>query len=75
MRRGNLWGAAFNAAKEVALDRFIVGDIGFLDMAILVEKALQEMDRAKLLRGAARDLTDVLQADQATRERARTIDV
>ena len=75
MRRGNLWGAAFNAAKEVALDRFIAGDIGFLDMAILVEKALQEMDRAELLRGAARDLTDVLQADQATRERARTIDV
>ena len=75
MRRGNLWCASFNAAKEVALDRFIAGDIGFLDMAILVEKALQEMDRAELLRGAPRDLTDVLQADQATRERARTIDV
>jgi 1-deoxy-D-xylulose-5-phosphate reductoisomerase len=75
MRRGTLWGAAFNAAKEVALDRFIAGDIGFLDMAILVEKALQEMDRAELLRGAPRDLTDVSQADQATRERARTIDV
>ncbi|MGB4719900.1 MAG: 1-deoxy-D-xylulose-5-phosphate reductoisomerase, partial [Planktomarina temperata] len=75
MRRGNLWGAAFNAAKEVALDRFIEGDIGFLDMAILVEKALHAMDRAELLRGAPRDLTDVLQADQATRERARTINV
>ena len=59
----------------MALDRFIAGDIGFLDMAVLVEKALQEMDRAELLRGAPRDLTDVLQADQATRERARTIDV
>jgi hypothetical protein len=44
-------------------------------MAILVEKALHAMDRAELLRGAPRDLTDVLQADQATRERARTIDV
>ena len=75
MRQGNLWGAAFNAAKEVALDRFISGDIGFLDMAILVEKALHSMDRAGLLSTAPRDLPDVLLADQATRERARTIDV
>jgi len=75
MRQGHLWGAAFNAAKEVALDRFIAGDIGFLDMAILVEKALHDMDRSGLLGTAPRDLPDVLQADQATRERARTIDV
>jgi 1-deoxy-D-xylulose-5-phosphate reductoisomerase len=75
MRRGNLWGAAFNAAKEVALDRFIGGDIGFLDMAILVEKALHDMDQAGLLGAEPRDLSDVLQADQATRERARTINV
>lgn len=75
MQQGKLWGAAFNAAKEVALDRFTAGDIGFLDMAILVEQALGDMDRAELLSTVPRDLTDVLQADQATRERARTIDV
>ena len=75
MRQGHLWGAAFNAAKEVALDRFIAGDIGFLDMAVVVEKALHDMDRAGLLATAPRDLTDVLQADQATRERARTLNV
>jgi 1-deoxy-D-xylulose-5-phosphate reductoisomerase len=75
MRQGHLWGAAFNAAKEVALDRFIAGDIGFLDMAILVEKALHDMDRAGLLGTAPRDLPDVLQADQATRERAWTLHV
>ena len=75
MQQGKLWGAAFNAAKEVALDRFTAGDIGFLDMAILVEQALGDMDRAGLLSTVPRDLTDVLQADQATRERARTIDI
>jgi len=57
------------------LDRFIAGDIGFLDMAVVVEKALHDMDRAGLLATAPRDLTDVLQADQATRERARTLNV
>ena len=31
----------FNAAKEIALDRFISNDIKFLDMCNLVEKVLQ----------------------------------
>jgi hypothetical protein len=44
-------------------------------MAILVEQALGDMDRAGLVSTVPRDLTDVLQADQATRERARIIDV
>ena len=35
-------GVIFNAAKEIALDRFILGEIAFLDMADLVEKTLAE---------------------------------
>ena len=34
-------GVVFNAAKEIALDRFISNDIKFLDMSNLVEKVLQ----------------------------------
>ncbi|MFL2801756.1 MAG: 1-deoxy-D-xylulose-5-phosphate reductoisomerase [Paracoccaceae bacterium] len=37
--KGSL-GIVFNAAKEIALDRFICNDIKFLDMSILVEKVL-----------------------------------
>mgnify|MGYP003327061504 CR=1 FL=1 len=33
-------GVVFNAAKEIALDRFILKDIKFLDMSNLVEKVL-----------------------------------
>ena len=33
-------GVVFNAAKEVALDRFISGEIGFLDISSLVERVL-----------------------------------
>ncbi|MFN7001828.1 MAG: 1-deoxy-D-xylulose-5-phosphate reductoisomerase [Roseinatronobacter sp.] len=36
-------GAAFNAAKEVALDQFIAGRIGFLDMAVLVERTIDSL--------------------------------
>ena len=68
-------GAAFNAAKEVALDRFIVSDIGFLDMAQLVEAVLRELDHVGDLNTVSRDLQDILQVDQATRELARTLDV
>ena len=75
MCKGHLWGAAFNAAKEVALDRFIVSDIGFLDMAQLVEAVLRELDHVGDLNTVSRDLQDILQVDQATRELARTLDV
>ena len=33
-------GVVFNAAKEIALDRFILKDIKFLDMSNLVDKVL-----------------------------------
>lgn len=36
-------GAAFNAAKEIALDEFIAGRIGFMDMARLVERSLDRL--------------------------------
>jgi len=75
MCKGHLWGAAFNAAKEVALDRFIVSDIGFLDMAQVVEAVLRELDHVGDLNTVSRDLQDILQVDQATRELARTLDV
>ncbi|MEL6582938.1 MAG: 1-deoxy-D-xylulose-5-phosphate reductoisomerase [Pseudomonadota bacterium] len=40
LRAGGLAGAVFNAAKERAMDAFIGGKIGFLDMAARVEDTL-----------------------------------
>jgi len=42
MAQGGLAGAVFNASKEQALDLFLDGEIGFLDMALCVEKALND---------------------------------
>ena len=42
-RLGGLAGAVFNAAKEAALDAFLAGRIGFLDMAVLVEHVLEKL--------------------------------
>lgn len=41
---GGMAGAVFNAAKEEALDLFLIGNIGFLDMARCVEFALNEYE-------------------------------
>ncbi|MCG6883738.1 MAG: 1-deoxy-D-xylulose-5-phosphate reductoisomerase [Silicimonas sp.] len=41
METGGYSGAVFNAAKEAALDGFIAGQIGFLDMAGVVETVLE----------------------------------
>src|SRR6056297_998726 len=43
MEEGGLAGAIFNAAKERALDHFIAGRIGFMEMAPLVETVLERM--------------------------------
>ena len=39
---GGLAGAVFNAAKEAALDAFLAGEVGFLDMAVLVNHVLDD---------------------------------
>ncbi len=65
-----LAGCAFNAAKEVALDMFIAGRIGFMDMAGLVETVLTRLSGEASLTRAANDLSDVMEMDNLARIRA-----
>jgi 1-deoxy-D-xylulose-5-phosphate reductoisomerase len=65
-----LSGAAFNAAKEIALDHFIAGDLSFLGMAEVVEEALARLSRQNSLQIAATTLEDVLQMDHLARKTA-----
>jgi 1-deoxy-D-xylulose-5-phosphate reductoisomerase len=68
---GGLAGAVFNAAKESALDAFIAGQIGFLDMAELVEHVLNEIGPRAAQQDAAYDLAAVTALDAAARICAR----
>jgi len=43
MARGGLSGAVFNAAKDMALDRFMAGQIGFTQMADVVKATLDQL--------------------------------
>ena len=65
-----LAGAAFNAAKEVALDLFLAGRIGFMDMAALVEETLDRLSARETLGNAAKTLEDVLAMDHLARQEA-----
>ena len=65
-----LAGAVFNAAKEVALDSFIAGQIGFMDMAGVVETTLARVSSEVRLGNAAQTLEDVLAMDHLARLRA-----
>jgi 1-deoxy-D-xylulose-5-phosphate reductoisomerase len=71
MHTRGLAGAVFNAAKEVALDLFIDGKIGFLDMGALVEDTLTLLSGELSLGNAALALEDVQGADHLARIRAR----
>ncbi|MGR3634075.1 MAG: 1-deoxy-D-xylulose-5-phosphate reductoisomerase [Limimaricola soesokkakensis] len=73
MEEGGLAGAAFNAAKEAALDAFLDRRIGFLQMAQVVEQVLDTMSRAGALRVDIPGLDAVLGADAEARERAARI--
>lgn len=67
LRIGGLSGAAFNAAKEAALDLFLGGRIGFLDMAILVERALERLARHSNYGHSSYLLQDVADIDAQAR--------
>jgi 1-deoxy-D-xylulose-5-phosphate reductoisomerase len=70
MRLRGLAGAAFNAAKEIALDRFLEGRIGFADMAAVVEDVLDGLSAGPGLEKPAFGLEDVLAMDHLARIRA-----
>ena len=70
MEQRGLAGTVFNAAKEIALDKFIAGQIGFMDMAGLVETTLARLSGETSLGKAAGSLDEVLAMDQLARIRA-----
>ncbi len=69
MAAGGLAGAVFNAAKEQALDGFIAGRIGFLDMASIVEDVLAKLAGEGHM-GSTITLETVMAADGAARRAA-----
>lgn len=70
MARRGLAGAAFNAAKEVALDHFLAGGIGFMAMAGVVEATLEALDAELGHENDAMTLEDVQAVDHLARVRA-----
>lgn len=63
MAAGGLAGAVLNGAKEAAVEAFVAGRAGFLDIATLVERALE----ACRPQGAAQSVETVMQADRQAR--------
>jgi 1-deoxy-D-xylulose-5-phosphate reductoisomerase len=66
-------GAAFNAAKEVALDAFLAREVGFMDMAAVVEETLAALSKELTLSNPLETLADVLAMNHLARVRARSV--
>jgi 1-deoxy-D-xylulose-5-phosphate reductoisomerase len=58
-----------NGSREVALDAFIEGRIGFLDMAALVGEAMERLDGLP----EANDLDDIFAVDAQARRVGREL--
>ncbi len=67
MQRGGLAGAAFNGAKERALDAFLARRIGFLDMAEVVEEVLTRFEAQGERLDAEMTLETVTKTDHLAR--------
>lgn len=70
MATRGLAGAVFNAAKEVALDQFLDGRIGFMDMAGVVEETLSRLSPELSPGGTIFPLEEITAADHLARVRA-----
>jgi 1-deoxy-D-xylulose-5-phosphate reductoisomerase len=66
--RGGTYPCAYNAANEVAVAAFLDGRIGFLEIAALVESALERADGV-----AARNLDELHEADSRARELVESV--
>ena len=64
-------GGVFTAAKEVALDLFLAGQIGFMDMSAVVEATLDRLSGEIVMNNAPPTLATVLEIDHLTRMRAQ----
>lgn len=73
MQTGGLAGAVFNAAKERALDAFIAQEIGFLDMAAVVEEVLDRLTAASGHIHAQMTLDNVVRVDHVARQEAEKV--
>ena len=69
MHMSGLAGCVFNAAKEQALDMFLAEEIGFLDMANVVEKSLENFQKNK--NTCDFSFADIAETDEYTRKHAQ----
>jgi 1-deoxy-D-xylulose-5-phosphate reductoisomerase len=67
-RAGGTSPCVLNAANEVAVHAFLGGEIGFLDIARLIERALEELPRRPV-----RHFSDLYTADSEARELTRRL--
>ncbi len=70
---GDLFGAILNAAKEIALDKFIAGNISFLEITELVRRVLHSNDVQYLRNKPLNGFEDVLSSDNLSRDIAKSI--
>ncbi|MGE3075869.1 MAG: 1-deoxy-D-xylulose-5-phosphate reductoisomerase [Dehalococcoidia bacterium] len=69
-RRGGTFPSAMAAADEVAVERFMAHEVGFLEIPRIIESVLEKHDNT-----ADPDLETILEADRAARELARLVPV
>jgi 1-deoxy-D-xylulose-5-phosphate reductoisomerase len=67
-RKGGIMPAVLNAANEVAVDKFIKGEIAFTDISLLVDQTMKAMRNREPL-----TIDEILESDRSARDIANKI--
>ena len=65
--------AALNLANDYSVQRFLKGEIKFLDITTIVKKVLESKEILSLEFKSATQFADILNADLLSRDIARTV--
>tara|TARA_B100001057_G_C22202595_1_gene701357 strand:- start:4 stop:576 length:573 start_codon:yes stop_codon:yes gene_type:complete len=67
LKSGGIWGTILNAAKEIAVEKFIKGDIDFLEITSLVDKTLNSREISTISSLKSDNLDNIIEVDSYVR--------
>ena len=67
LKSGGIWGTILNASKEIAVEKFIKGEINFLEITSLVDKTLNSREISTISSLTNENLENIIEVDSYVR--------
>ena len=75
LKSGGVWGTILNASKEIAVEKFIKGEIKFVDITSVVLETLNSKEIAKVSSLSNQSLDNIIEVDSFVRKVSNNIKI